>query len=227
VSLIRPFETQPDFLARLAPMADWEWRHELMVFTDEEKSRLWAPDVSAAMGGFSTREHLRQLFARLSATDPVNRILEAEFRTIFPDQVMTFVDRLSMAHSLEVRTAFLDTEVVQFVAGLPGPIKMRGGESKYLLKQAALRYFPEEMVFRPKEGFVMPVTDWLLHGLEDYVRGTLSPSRLAKHALFDSDRVQALVDELYRGQHDYRFVNKVLSLVVFQEWHDMYMMGGE
>jgi hypothetical protein len=50
---------------------------------------------------------------------------------------------------------------------------------------------------------------------------------MAKHALFDSDRVQALVDELYRGQHDYRFVNKVLALVVFQEWHDMYMMGGE
>ena len=226
-SLIRPFEAQPDFLARLAPRADWDWRHELMVFTDEEKSRLWAPDVAAAMRGFSTREHLRQLFAGLSATDPVNRILEAEFRTIFPDQVMTFVDRLSMAHSLEVRTAFLDTDVVEFVAGLPGPLKMRGGETKYLLKQAARRYFPEEMVARPKEGFVMPVTDWLLHGLEDYVRQTLSPARLSKHALFDSDRVQALVDELYRGQHDYRFVNKVLALVVFQEWHDMYMMGGE
>ncbi len=226
-SLIRPFEAQPDFLARLAPRADWDWRHELMVFTDEEKSRLWAPDVAAAMRGFSTREHLRQLFAGLSATDPVNRILEAEFRTIFPDQVMTFVDRLSMAHSLEVRTAFLDTDVVEFVAGLPGPLKMRGGETKYLLKQAARRYFPEEMVARPKEGFVMPVTDWLLHGLEDYVRQTLSPARLSKHALFDSDRVQALVDELYRGQPDYRFVNKVLALVVFQEWHDMYMMGGE
>jgi asparagine synthase (glutamine-hydrolysing) len=179
------------------------------------------------MRGFSTREHLRRLFAGLSATDPVNRVLEAEFRTIFPDQVMTFVDRLSMAHSLEVRTAFLDTDVVEFVAGLPGPLKMRGGETKYLLKQAARRYFPEEMVSRPKEGFVMPVTDWLLHGLEDYVRQTLSPSRLSKHALFDADRVQALVDELYRGQHDYRFVNKVHALVVFQEWHDMYMMGGE
>jgi asparagine synthase (glutamine-hydrolysing) len=82
------------------------------------------------------------------------------------------------------------------------------------------------MVARPKEGFVMPVTDWLLHGLEDYVRQTLSPARLSKHALFDSDRVQGLVDELYRGQHDYRFVNKVLALVVFQ-WHDMHMMGGE
>jgi asparagine synthase (glutamine-hydrolysing) len=117
--------------------------------------------------------------------------------------------------------------VVQFVAGLPGPLKMRGGETKYLLKQAARRYFPEEMVSRPKEGFVMPVTDWLFNQLEDYVRQTLSPSRLSKHALFDADRVQALVDELYRGQHDYRFVNKVLALVVFQEWHDMYMMGGE
>ena len=227
VSLIRPFENQTDMLARLAPMPDWEWRHDLMVFTDEEKRRLWAPDVAAAVGQVSTREHLRQLFGTLSATDPVNRILEAEFRTIFPDQVMTFVDRLSMAHSLEVRTAFLDTDVVEFVAGLPGSLKMRGGETKYLLKQAALRYFPREMVFRPKEGFVMPVSDWLLHGLEDYVRQTLSPARLAKHALFDPDRVQALVDELYTGRHDYRFVNKVLALVVFQEWHDIYMMGGE
>lgn len=226
-SLIRPFESQPDLLARLAPMADWDWRHELMVFTDGEKSRLWAPEVAATMRGFSTREHLRRQFAALSATDPVNRMLEAEFRTMLPDQVMTFVDRLSMAHSLEVRTAFLDTDVVTFVAGLPGRLKMRGGETKYILKKAALRYFPEEMVFRPKEGFVMPVSDWLLHGLEGYVRQTLSPARLSKHALFDPDRVQALVDELYRGQHDYRFVNKVLSLVVFQEWHDLYMMGGE
>jgi asparagine synthase (glutamine-hydrolysing) len=227
LALIRPFESQQDLLRRLAPMPDWEWRHDLMVFTDEEKRGLWAPDVAVAACRFSTREHLRAIFAGLSATDPVNRILEAEFRTIFPDQVMTFVDRLSMAHSLEVRTAFLDTDVVRFVAGLPGRLKMRGGETKYLLKKAALRYFPEEMVFRPKEGFVMPVSDWLLHGLEGYVRQTLHPARLAKHALFDVDRVQALVDELYRGQHDYRFVNKVLSLVVFQEWHDLYMMGGE
>ena len=226
--LIRPFEAQPDFLARLAPLADWDWRHELMVFTDEEKSRLWAPDVAAAMRGFSTREHLRQLFAGLSATDPVNRILEAEFRTIFPDQVMTFVDRLSMAHSLEVRTAFLDTDVVEFVAGLPGPLKMRGGETKYLLKQAARRYFPEEMVARPKEGFVMPVTDWLLHGLEDYVRQTLEPVAYGQARALRLRPGAGPRDELHTGASTTTaFVNKVLALVVFQEWHDMYMMGGE
>ena len=107
--------------------------------------------------------HLRATaFAGLTATDPLNRMLEAEFRTILPDQVLTFVDRLSMAHSLEVRTAFLDTAVVEYVASLPGSLKIRDGETKYLLKRAAERYFPTEMAFRPKEGFVMPVTDWLL-----------------------------------------------------------------
>jgi asparagine synthase (glutamine-hydrolysing) len=226
-SLIRPFEAQPDFLARLAPRAEWDWRHELMVFTDEEKSRLWAPDVAAAMRGFSTREHLRQLFAGLSATDPVNRILEAEFRTIFPDQVMTFVDRLSMAHSLEVRTAFLDTDVVEFVAGLPGPLKMRGGETKYLPQAGGAPVLPRGDG-RPSQGRLRDAGDGLAPSRTGGLcRQTLSPARLSKHALFDSDRVQALVDELYRGQRDYRFVNKVLALVVFQEWHDMYMMGGE
>jgi len=84
------------------------------------------------------------------------------------------------------------------------------------------------MVSRPKEGFVMPVTDWLLHGLEDYVRQTLSPSRLPSTPSSTPTGCRLSWTSLYRGQHDYRlFVNKVLALVVFQEWHDMYMMGGE
>ena len=129
-----------------------------------------------------------------------------------------------MAHSLEVRSAFLDTELVSFVAKLPGSLKMKDGISKYLLKKAALKYFPSDMVYRKKEGFVMPVTDWLLRDLEDYVRSTLSHRRLDHHGLFDSGKVQTLVDKLYDGSnHDYRFVNKILSLLVFQEWHDLYL----
>jgi asparagine synthase (glutamine-hydrolysing) len=224
VRLIQPFDSQSDLLARLALMRDWEWRHALSVFTEEEKAALYAPDVAAAMGRFDSRDQLRSQFAALSARDPLNRMLEAEFRTIFPDQVLTFVDRLSMAHSLEVRTAFLDTDVVAFVAGLPDRLKIRDGETKYILKKAAARYFPEKMAFRGKEGFVMPVSDWLSKDLEDYVRQTLSPDRLSKHALFDVDRVIGLVDGLYHTARDHTYANKVLSLIVFQEWYELYMM---
>ncbi|MBA3766740.1 MAG: asparagine synthase (glutamine-hydrolyzing) [Acidobacteria bacterium] len=221
--LIRPFESQTDLLAQLAEAEDWQWRSKLFVYSDEQKQALYAPEIAARMQGFSSRERMRRDFSHLTATDPLNRILEGEFRTIFPDQVLTFVDRLSMAHSLEVRAPFLDTDFVTFIAGLPGKVKIRDGETKYLLKKAALKYFPEEMVFRKKEGFLMPITEWLLNDLEDYVRSTLSAERLSRHGIFNHTRVQALVDRLYQTQSDYTQVNMILSLIIFQEWYDLYM----
>src|SRR5262249_23755756 len=130
------------------------------------------------------------------------------------------VDRLSMAHSLEVRSAFLDTGVISFVSGLPGGLKIREGETKYLLKRVASRFFPRDMVYRPKEGFVMPVNGWLLRDLEGDVRDTLSPGRLAEHGLFNPAAVGRWVDEFYRGNAGH--ANKVLSLLAFQEWHGLY-----
>jgi asparagine synthase (glutamine-hydrolysing) len=225
-SLIRPFDVgQADYLADLYEDEDWKWRAKLFVYGDDEKRNLYSPDVAAQMALYSSRERLRHDFSALTARDPLNRILEGEFRTIFPDQVLAFVDRLSMAHSLEVRTAFLDTDFVTFIAGLPGNLKIKDGETKYLLKKAALKYFPEEMVYRKKEGFLMPITEWLLGDLENYVRETLSAERLGHHGIFNSGRVKELVDSLYVNRHsgDYRQVNKVFALVVFQEWYDLYM----
>jgi asparagine synthase (glutamine-hydrolysing) len=202
---------------------DWAWRASLHEMSDEEKCALYAPDVRAALAHVSTREHMRTAFESLSARDPLNRVLEAEFHGIFPDQVLTFVDRLSMAHSLEVRSAFLDTEVVEYVASLPGSLKIHNGETKYILKQAAARYFPEEMIRRPKEGFLMPVTEWVLGDLQPWVRATLTPERLALHGIFDPARVGALIDRLYTPGADYTMVNRVLGLVIFQEWYEMYL----
>ena len=105
---------------------------------------------------------------------------------------------------------------------LPGSLKIRNGETKYLLKRAAARYFPDEMIHRPKEGFLMPVTQWVLTDLEPWVRDTLSPERLALQAV-RSRRVGELVDRLYQPGADYTAVNKVLALVIFQEWYELYL----
>jgi len=195
------------------------------VFDDEEKCSLYSADVRAALKGVSTRDHVQQAFAALTARDPLNRVLEAEFHGIFPDQVLTFVDRLSMAPSLEGRISFSHTDVAAYVARLPGSIKIKNGETKYILKRAAARYFPDEMIRRPKEGFLMPVTEWMLGDLQPWVRQMLAPERLAMHGLFDAQRVGALVDRLYRDGADYRAVNRVLALVIFQEWYEMYFEG--
>lgn len=221
--LIRPFEDQVPLLERLSNLEDWHWRYQLLVLSEQEKSSLYSADLAATMRQFSSQRRMQNDFSTLTAGDPLNRILEAEYRTLFPDQVLAFVDRLSMAHSLEVRSAYLDTEFVNFAARLPGRLKIKDGETKYLLKKAALKYFPPEMVFRKKEGFLLPITDWIGRDLEAYVRETLSPSRLRSHGIFDADGVAALVDKLYEEQCDYTQVNKVFALLVFQEWYDLYM----
>jgi len=223
-SLIRPFEARPEYLASLQPSdGDGAWRSRLLVMSEGEKRELYTPQTAAAVNGADSAALLRDTFGTLRTRDPLNRVLEAEFRTIFPDQVLTYVDRLSMAHSLEVRTAYLDTDVVSFVGSLPGRVKIKQGNTKHLLKQAALRYFPAEMVCRPKEGFLMPVTEWMLNDLETYTRETLSAPRLSMHGLFRQDRVDALVNRLYQPGSDYTDVNKVLGLIVFQEWFELYL----
>jgi asparagine synthase (glutamine-hydrolysing) len=221
-SLLRPFEHEPETIRALVG-AEWEWRSTLFTFSEGEKSELYMSDLTDATRDRSTVDLLRHEATQLTATDPLNRILELEFRTVFPDQVLAFVDRLSMAHSLELRSAYLDTALVEYVARVPGVAKMRNGETKHLLKLAASRYFPHEMVHRQKEGFVMPVTTWLARDLEGYVRETLAPDRLSRHGLFRANAVATIVNDAYAAPEDYLRMNKVLTLIAFQEWYDLYL----
>jgi len=213
------FSEQHDFLARIASLEDWEWRSRLFVFTEEEKQELYAPE---ALGDFSTREWLRGICSGLTAQDPLNRMLEAEFLTQLPDQVLTFADRLSMAHSLEIRTGFLDTEVMEFAARIPGRFKIHGQEIKSVLKTAARKYLPKEAIDRPKEGFVLPVNQWLSGWLLDYARQTLAPEELEMHGLFRTEVVARILDDFAAGNH--ALANKVLSLLCFQLWFRLYFV---
>lgn len=215
-------EGQPrEFLARIADREQHRWKHALAVFTDDDKSSLYTPEAATACRGFSSLEHLGELFSDLTAKDPTNRILEAEFLTQLPDQVLAFTDRLSMAHSLEIRTAFLDTQVMEFVARVPERFKIRDNDVKVLLKTAARPYLPASAIDRPKEGFVLPVNQWLQGWLFDYAREALAPDQLKRHGLFRADHVSGLLNRFQSG--DASLANKILSLLSFQIWHDVYL----
>jgi asparagine synthase (glutamine-hydrolysing) len=104
---------------------------------------LYSPPVRDVLAGSVDAHPSPARVRRAYAQDPLNRMLEAEFQGIFPDQVLAFVDRLSMAHSLEVRSAFLDTEVVEYVASLPGSLKIRNGETTVHPQARCRTLFPE------------------------------------------------------------------------------------
>ena len=208
-------------LKEIAEREDWRWRYKLVVFSEQEKRSLYDPAVAEQIGGLSTLDHLRLYFGDLTAKDPLNRVLEAEFNSQLPEQVLAYVDRLSMAHSLEVRAPYLDTEFLELAAGIDGLWKIREGQTKYILKKAALRYLPEELVHRPKEGFLLPINQWLLQGMEPYVRASLSPDRLRQHRLFTPDYVKSLLEGYYQGHS--HLGTKLWVLIAFQIWYEAYM----
>ena len=210
-----------EFLERIASEDETAWRLALCVFSDEDKGSLYSDGARELFADFSTAEHLRQTFSTLTAVDPTNRILEAEFRTQLPDQVLAFTDRLSMAHSLEIRTAFLDTGVMEFAARIPERFKIANNDVKLILKKAARPFLPASAIDRPKEGFVLPVNQWLQGWLFDYAKAALSPSELGRHGLFSSKEVGSLLERFQGGQAN--LANKILSLLSFQIWYDIYM----
>jgi asparagine synthase (glutamine-hydrolysing) len=129
-----------------------------------------------------------------------------------------------MAHSLETRTAYLDREFVELAASLPGRLKIRDGENKYILKRAASPYLPGPLIHRPKEGFVMPVNQWLMGGLEAFTGRVLHAERVRAAGMVKPEVVTTLVARLRGGETS--LANRVLSLIALHIWWEDYFGDG-
>jgi len=163
---------------------------------------------------------LKEHFATLTASDSLNRILEMEWNTQLSDQVLAFVDFLSMAHSVEIRSPFLDYRLVEFIATLPGKMKIRNGNVKDILKKTVAPLLPEGITKRPKEGFVLPIFGWMVERLKDYSLDILSEEKLKKHNLLNTDIVRNIVQSYYTGNRNN--AGKVWNLMMFQVWWEKY-----
>ena len=203
---------------RCAADPDYVWRTRFAAFTDAEKREL----VTESNRFADSAELLRPFYARASCDDLVNATLEVECRTLLPDQVLTFVDRLSMQHSVEVRAPFLDRSIVAFAASLPGSMKVRHDETKAVLKRAARKILPAEIVDRKKVGFVLPIDAWLSTAFRPLVLEVTSPPWL-DHGYFNKAVVDRFVNEHLSGAADHTY--KVWSLVMFQLWYAKMMRG--
>ena len=215
--LLAPCQDDFGLVQSFARLPEWEWRAALGVFTDDEKRGLLNPDFHEFVD-LSTVDWLRNQFAACPHADPQNRQQHMDCRNLLPDLVLRFNDRLSMAHSIETRVPFVGHELVEYVSGLSGRLKIHHGACKWLLKEIARRRLPAEIVDRPKEGFVPPVNEWQREAFRPQIEATLHPARLAAHGFFEIESVGSLVDRYYAGQTDLQY--KVWALFCFQMWYD-------
>ncbi|HEY4527090.1 MAG TPA: asparagine synthase (glutamine-hydrolyzing) [Candidatus Paceibacterota bacterium] len=193
-------------------------QHWLGAFSDEEAKSILKKEMIAESTG-SPYEHLEQFFRDdADKGEFLNGVLWSYLRTYCMDQVLAKVDRMSMAHGLEVRAPFLDAEVVTFVQNLPYEYKFKGLTGKYILKKLMHGRLPASVLNRRKRGFAIPVGRWLQNELRPLMRETLSKERPAKSNFFESAVVERLMNEHERGVADHR--KKLWTVLVFQLWYD-------
>jgi len=183
------------------------------IFRDQEKLRLLQPDRSACS---ASMDRLRELRTAHRGRDELETRLRVDLVLGLPDDMLTKVDRASMAHGLEVRVPFLDHRVVEQALRLPSSLKLGGGRSKVALHDVFDRQLPRVVRRRRKAGFDAPLSGWLRGSLRELVRDTLAAAPLERGALLDAEEVNSLVDSHERriGDHGWR----IWSLVVLCDW---------
>lgn len=163
----------------------------------------------------------RRLLEDCDATNLVERMQYLDTKLYLAEGILTKVDRASMAVSLEVRAPFLNRRIAEYAAQLPIGYKLRGRTSKYILKYAMRPLLPRFVTERPKKGFGVPVAEWLKKRLRPLARDLLSPARLRRHSLFNSDYVACLQHEHEHGIANHQ---KLLwTLLMFELWHEAFI----
>lgn len=155
------------------------------------------------------------------STEPLERLIYLYCKFYLQDDILTKVDRASMACSLEARAPFLDYTFVEFANSIPPNLKLRGLKTKYILKRAMRDKLPPDILARPKKGFGIPIAQWLRSDLKHMALDIFSEQRIRQQGLFDHRAVSRLLDEHLRGKKDHR--KQLWTLLMFQSWFEEYM----
>ncbi len=196
-------------------------RHQIWfgMFSPAELDQLFAPGWKgpepASAKIFSP---LARVLEGARFDETLAEMLYLDFRMYLEDNLLVKIDRASMACSLELRTPFLDHRLVEFAAGLPASLKVRGFELKYLLKRAVEKWMPHKIVYRQKRGFSVPISNWMRKELRPWLDETLGEDKLKRDGLFNVPFVRRLLEEHWAGHADHR--KTLWTLFCFQLWFD-------
>jgi asparagine synthase (glutamine-hydrolysing) len=199
-------------LEELARDTDEAYFASVSVCSDDLRRRLFSPALTAELQGYNAIEVLKEHMTQCGSEDPLSRVQYADIKTYLPGDILTKVDRASMASSLEVRVPLLDHTLVEWAARLAPQLKLRGREGKYVFKSALEPYVPPEILYRPKQGFAVPLAAWFRGPLRRRLRETLSGPALCDSGLFDVAAITALLDQHQSGERNHSAALWTLSM---------------
>jgi asparagine synthase (glutamine-hydrolysing) len=177
----------------------------ILRFTHARKQALLTHCAWERIGSAASERLLEQYFQDGSASTFVDRMLHADCMTRLADHQLPITDKMAMAHSLELRSPFLDRRVAEFAMRIPTQLKMKKRRIKYVTRRLAERYLPHELVYRRKQGFGFPLALWLRGSLRPLLRRAIEESRLAEAGVFRADEMMRLAEEHWSGENDHNY----------------------
>jgi len=235
-SLLPPVIRRPlfGFLGSVYPKADWApkifrakstfqamardslegYLHSVSILSNEMRGNLFSNNLKQDLQGYRAIEVFRR-HARQAPTDhPQSLVQYLDMKTYLPGDILTKVDRASMAHALEVRVPILDHQLVDWISGLPPDYKLKGREGKYIFKKALEPVLSDEILYRPKMGFAVPLISWFRGPLREKVRSSILGDRMMESGLFEPNYLKTLVDQHQSGRWDHSA--SIWTLLMFE-----------
>jgi asparagine synthase (glutamine-hydrolysing) len=192
-------------------------------FSHAQKEALYTPALWGELGGLNSLDELLRYFNAANAREMVDKMLFTDVKTRLADHLLMIGDRMTMAHSVEGRSPYVDKRVVEFAARLPSNLKLRGRKLKHIQREVARPYLPETLVTRPKQGFGFPLAYWFKGPLRPLMQELIASSRLAEAGLFRGAAMADLLDEHAAGRVDHNY--RLWLLLNIELWLRMFMDG--
>jgi asparagine synthase (glutamine-hydrolysing) len=193
----------------------------MSIFTRDELDELYQPDFANRLSAGPATDSIAGTWNRSAARDLVDVMLDVDVRTYLPGDLLVKVDIATMAHSLEVRSPFLDHVLMERAARLPSALKLRGRETKALLRTAMRPWLPEAVIRRGKMGFGVPLFWWFRHGLAHLPAAVLLDPRALDRGIFRPSAIRGLIDDHRAARRDNSA--KLWSLLALELWFQTYI----
>ena len=197
-------------------------RHQVWIgsFTPPEQSSLFASSGSV-LGTSGIYEHTMRYFQNAKKLDPLDRAIYIYIKTYMTDDILTKVDRASMANSLEVRAPFLDTDFADFAMTIPASFKLKNFTTKWILKEALKGKLPPRNLDKRKQGFAVPVAKWLKEDLRPLLMDAFAKTKIKREGIFNYSYIDSLIKEFQGNKNDTR--KEIWALFMFEMWYDKWM----
>ena len=198
-------------------------RHQVWIgsFTPKEQKELFSSNAGLLHDIDSIYARTKGLFANVAKEDSLDRAIYTYVKTYMTDDILTKVDRASMANSLEVRAPFLDTEFAEFACSIPSSLKLKNFKTKFILKSALKNKLPKETLAKSKQGFAVPVAKWLKEDLKGLLSEAFAKSKIEREGIFNYSYVKNLTDEFVANKNDTR--KEIWALFMFEMWYNKWM----